>query len=309
MTTLLLPSWQSERPIGHNPVMRRALPLVLLALFFCLPGCSHNEALIPRRMKFYRSIVSLSPGTTEIVEVNGDSSTLRGRTAADNYPPNMTGSIQVVANVKPDYEAIAQIRPDLIIYDKALYNDQDIAKLKGTGAELFAIDAQSVDDFIKQLYVLGSMIGWETRMDTYIQNIQNSESTAKADPYSPTPKVAIVLADPTGDLICGADTFLGDVVKIAGGEIIGPKGSQFLPLNAEEFVADNPDVIITGGTKVGTVVNVESRDLLMKDPRFKTISAIKTGRVIAIDADVLERRGTRVDKLIDGIHAAIGPAK
>jgi len=284
--------------------MRRALPFLFLLILMAVSGCSDKQVQLPRRPKFYRSIVSLSPSTSEVIASCGDIQTLKGRTAACNFPDNMMKPIPIVASVKPDYEAIQKIHPDLIVYDKDLYSDQDIEKLKSTGADFFFIDAVTLADYVKELYVLGSKLAWETRFNDYIARIDSERSTAAAAPYSPAPKVAIVLPGSNGDdLICGTDGFLGDIVKICSGVIVGPKGKQFVPLNAEAFVALNPDVIIVGGSKTDR----NQPGLVMADPRFKTITAVKQGRVKAMKSDVLLRRGQRVDELIKALHALMAP--
>lgn len=288
--------------------MRRALPLLFLIVLAFLSGCADKAVKLPGRPKFYKRVVSLSPGTTELVAINGDSQTLKGRSAACNYPPNIVGAIPVVASVKPDYEMIQGLKPDLIVYDKGLYSRQDIDKLKSTGADTFAIDANTVDDFIKQCYEMGSLLGWESRFNDYIQKIVTEEQTLQAAPFDPKPKVAIVMPGAGGqDYICGSDTFLGDVVRIAGGEMVGPKTSQFVLLNPETLVAANPDVIITNGSKTNSEMTVQQVNLILNDPRFKTVNAVKNKRVKPLDSDVLLRRGERVDDLMQGIHDAIAP--
>jgi len=150
------------------------------------------------------------------------------------------------------------------------------------------------------------MLAWETRFNDYINRIQVERNAALADPYSPKPKVAILMPGPGGqDYICGTDSFLADVVKIGSGELVGPKSNQFSPLNAEALVALNPDVIIVNGSKADT----SAVGLVLNDARFKTISAVKNQKVVPIDSDVLLRKGQRVDALIQAIHTVIAPSK
>lgn len=284
--------------------MRRALPLLLFLISILFVGCSEKAVFHPRRPKYYDSIVSLSPSTTEIVMSNADSRALKGRTASCNWPKNMLNAVPIVASVKPDYEKIAAIHPKLIVYDKGLYSDQDIDKLKSTGAELFSIDANSIDDFIKQLYILGSMLAYETRFNDYIERIRLEKNAAMAAPFSTVPKVAIMMPSAGGaDYIAGTDSFLADVIKIAGGQLVGPKDSKFSALNAEAFVALNPDVIIVNGSKADT----SGASLVLNDPRFKSIKAVKDQNVQILDSDVLLRRGQRVDNLIKDLHYVIAP--
>ncbi|RYG87739.1 cobalamin-binding protein, partial [bacterium] len=94
--------------------MRRAL-LVLLPLAslvlggLATGGCQQAQAIGGKaRPTIYRRIVSLSPSTSEVLVSNGIP--LSGRTAACDYPANVK-SVPVVAGVKPDYEALAKVKP------------------------------------------------------------------------------------------------------------------------------------------------------------------------------------------------------
>ena len=98
--------------------MRWALPFLILTLLLPLSGCADKPARLARRPKVYRKIISLSPGTSEIVASDADATTLKGRTAACNFPQNMMASIPIVASIKPDYEKIQSLKPDMILYDK-----------------------------------------------------------------------------------------------------------------------------------------------------------------------------------------------
>jgi iron complex transport system substrate-binding protein len=286
--------------------MRLALPLLVLSFSLALSGCAEKPMVFTPRPKVYQRIVSLSPSTTEIVASDGDANTLKGRTAADNFPGALVLQVPIVAQVKPDYEKIQSLKPQLIVYDKSLYSDQDVEKLKAAKADMFAIDAKTVDDFVKQLYELGSMLGFETRFNDYIERILQEQAAAKSASFPTKPKVAIIMPSPDGnDMICGTKGFLGDVVNIAGGELVGPATDNFGTLNAESFVALNPDVIIVGGSKIDS----SGPGLIMKDPRFKTIAAVKGNFVRALDQDVLYRRGQRVDMLINAMHKVISPEK
>ncbi len=302
MTTSPRSEWQSQRPMGHNAPMRRALPLLFVALFVALSGCADKPIVHERRPRVYHSIISLSPGSTEIMALNADLASIKGRTAACNWPKNSLNGIPVVAQVKPDYEMIAKIHPDLIVYDKSLYSEQDIAKIKAIGADTFEFKCNTVDDYIKELYLLGSKLASETHFNDVATRVRVELAAADADRLPSKPKVAVIMPGPGGsDYIEGTKSFVADVVKRAGGEPVGPEADKFGPMNAEALVALNPDLIIVNASKTD-LTNV---GLIANDPRLKTITAVKTGKIQPIDGDVLLRRGQRVDQLIKALHSVM----
>jgi iron complex transport system substrate-binding protein len=142
------------------------------------------------------------------------------------------------------------------------------------------------------------------RFNDYVIRIYGEMGAASGGKLNPVPKVAVLMPGNSGDAyIVGTDGFLGDVIKISGGISVGPKGTSFVPLNAESLVSFNPDVILVPGTKF----DVSGADKVLKDPRFATVSAVKQKRVIVLDADILLREGQRVDQLIKAVHRAIAP--
>jgi len=274
--------------------MRRAIGLLFVAALAFVGGCGPaNQPLggSPRK-KIYKSVVSLSPSTTEVLSTTQQTSILRGKTASDNWPRIMFDKVPVVASVKPDYEKISGISPDLILYDKDLFtNESDIAKIKQLGADTFVLDATTIDSFIKELYALSSLVGGETYVSDYVDRIYLAKAGAAT--MTRHPKVAVLMPGLSGDhMIAGQDSFVADVVRAAGGVPVGPKSSLYVKLDPEFLVTENPDFIISVG----------KGDALLADPRIKSVKAITDKKVVPVMADVILRRGARVDLLITAIY-------
>jgi 5'-methylthioadenosine phosphorylase len=271
--------------------MRPALlSITLLAAGIC--GCTpqyHNVKLV-RPPHSFETIVSLSPGTTEIIESEGAGQSLKGRTAADDYP-TMVSSVPIVASLKPDYEKIRQLSPDLVVYDSSLYNSSDLDKIKAICPTTYGIDANSVGDFEKQLYVLGDMLNVQTTMNDYVGRIVDAAQQAEGDRPKNPPKVAVVMPGDGGSpLIAGTSSFVADVVKLAGGIPVGPAADRFVPISPENLVQEDPDIIIIP-TKAASAK--KDAATLMNDSRLKTITAVRNGALKALDSDVVLRHKGR----------------
>lgn len=305
--------------------MRRTSVRLLLALLpiLAIAGCKSEGVLIggtdgPR----YTSLVSLSPSTTELVGRYGNWRLLKGRTAACDFP-TFIEPVPVVAQTKPDFEKIAGIAPDLVLYDESLYNEADVERIKGLGAkEVFVITAQTVNEFIDQLYKFGALVGGETNVSKYADDILAAVENAKADQRPGTPKVAILMGGPGSYYISGKSGFLGDVINLCGGELVGPEGKEFQPANVESLIALNPDLImVAGGSAYEAMVATPSDQpppkwdkrtndgrearAILADPQLQSIKAVKTGAVAAVASDVLLRRGARLHDLIKATAATI----
>lgn len=283
--------------------MRRALLfLSLIALF--VAGCSPQRPTIGgfKREKSPMRIVSLSPSATEILVTKaGVSQRMVGRTAACNWPQAAQG-IPVVGQVKPDFEKIAQMNPDLIVYDQDLYSPTDEQKIKELGVDTYVLRGDTLEEFEKSVFEIGKLVGGETELSKYVDDIYRARDASTAAAITPQPKVAIILPGQGGEhLIAGTKSFAAAVVRASGVEVVGPDARLFVPLNAEQLLSQAPTVILAAGA-------AGSAQRLAADPRLKPTPAVRDGKVFEVEQDVILRRGGRVDTLINTLHGALARA-
>ncbi len=236
-------------------------------------------------------VVSLSPSTTEIVMQFAEG-TLLGRTAACDYPDTVKSIPVVMSGIKPSAEKLIAYKPQLIVYDKSLFNAADEAELKKvTGAELMPMDATTLEGSYDWMYRFAARTGVESRVSEYIDKIEASRNRYKSAMPQPGPKVAFVMGGSgTEYMLAGTSGFLGNLLKSMGAQPIGPSGKIFEPVNMESLLAWNPDVVIVAGKK--------ESEAFYKDPRVQTLSAVKNKRVAGVDASMMLRVGSRLDTFV-----------
>ena len=263
--------------------------LVLAAV--ALNGCRQSTKIDrPAQAKLYTVLVSLSPNTSEIVGGNGGTRLLQGRTSACDFPAGLRRVLVVVDNGVIDYEMLQTISPDLVIFDNNLYSEEKIAKIEQLGFEVMGMEASTLDEFIDYSYRLAAKIGLESNISEYLDRVITARNTALTA-GNPAQKVAIIIGDREGGyMIAGSNTFQADVVRSVGGSPVGPDRSQFVALNLETLIVQDPDII----------VSAENAADILADERFSTVSAIKNRRVFDFeDPAILLRAGNRVDLMID----------
>ena len=288
--------------LGQNEPMRRcafffALFTLLLLISGCKSGQEHFGGKPPT--KTFPTAVSLSPSASELISSKLSSVKVLGQTAQCNWPASITKIPIVMKGVKPNYELIAQLNPSIVVYDDQLFAGSDIEKFKELGIDTFAITGNSIEEFERCIFKLGSKFHHETNCSEYVDTINAAIGAAEGAPPAKTLKVAVLMPGSGSEhFIVGTDSFLADVVRKSQGEIVGPKGDKFVPVSAESLVSMNPDVIICSGA--GTTVE--------NDSRLQTVAAVRMKRVIAVDPDILLRRGARVNNLIRGIYNILSEA-
>jgi iron complex transport system substrate-binding protein len=272
----------------------------LLGIAALLAGCQPQAIVIggktnPKRIQ---TLVSLSPNTTEVSSTAALYNILRGRTKSCNWPVNLA-KLPVYGDVKPDYEKLARLKPDAIVLDPSLYSTTDIQKLKDLGIEVIEFKAGTLAEFKDSVFKFGARTGGESYLSTYIDKIEAAEGTSQADAITPTPKVAVIMAGKGSEhMVAGTKGFVGDIIRAAAAEPVGPDSGKWETVSAERLLQDNPDVILFAGEPTSFI----------KDPRFASLKAVKSGRFGALNQDVVLRAGSRVDKFIESAHKIIATA-
>jgi len=274
-------------------MLRKLLPVAAI-LIFIAAGCNPSEEKVvggKPRPKEYQTVVSLSPSSTELFGAMSKFDSLKGRTAACNWPSSVL-HLPIVAGVKPNYELLAKMKPDLIIYDKDLYNASDIGKLKQICPDMLVIDATNIEDFKKEIIDMASKLGGESNMSTYVDKILHAKQIALSGADAKKPKVALLMPGMGSEhMIEGVDSFQADEIRNSGGVPVGPKGSLFVSLTPETLIQLDPDFILTAGDPAG----------FLKDTRFANLRAVKENHVFGINQDIALRRGGRVDVFITNV--------
>ncbi|MBS1717866.1 MAG: ABC transporter substrate-binding protein [Armatimonadetes bacterium] len=278
--------------------VRRAF-LCMLALLSLLAGCSKQEKELvggKDRPKEYFRMICMNPGATEIIAGTFQMvPAIVGRSKSDNYPSKVETK-PVVVDVKPDYEKIVKLKPDLIVYDSSLFSESDVEPLKKTNAELYDIHSDTLAQLKLHIRELSSMMHNETVASKSIDEIEDEEMNASANPLSPTPTVAYMIPDTNGmHMIAGTSSFWADAVNKMGGKLVGPSANKFVTLNAESLIKDDPDYIITAG----------SPDPIVKDSRFAVLKAVKNQHVYGINDEIALRVGARVVYLLQSVRKII----
>lgn len=275
--------------------MTRRLFLMLALLFCAMPcvaapvtvrdarGVSVTLSAPPRR------IVSLSPGTTEMLFALGLGTSVVGDTNYCNYPP-AAKKIAKIGDVTTSDERVLALAPDLIVADK-IANRSAVARLAERGKTLFAVGPTTLTGVEQSLRDLGKLTGTERQANGVVAGMERKRraAAALAARDGKHPKVLIVLAA-RPLFTAGRGTFLDDIVTRAGGVNLGANGAGYGPMSPEKVLADPPDIIL-GDARV--------RAALQSDPALRTLAAVRTNKFFTVsNPDILLRPGPR---LADGL--------
>ena len=141
--------------------------------------------------------------------------------------------------------------------------------------------AQSVDQFRdmiqNEVSTFGSVLGPDAkaRADAYNQyfdeKVERILKVTSTIPDSERPSVYYVRG-PDALTTHGKNSYTQWWVNLAGGKLVSSDITEMVPkVSMEQVISWNPDIIVMG--------RVNSTSLIMNDPKWKDVSAVKTGKV------------------------------
>ncbi len=244
-------------------------------------------------------IVSLAPANTEIVFALGAGDRLVGVTSLDDYPAEVADIPKVGDFAGPNIEAVAAADPDLVLATTGVQSDV-IEQLEGLGATVIAIDPQSLDGVYEDILEVAEVVNTKAAGEELVASMKATVQDI-ADAVSGRDPVTVFIEIAQDPLFtAGRNTLLDELVTRAGGvNVVQAQG--WVPYSPEEVVKADPDVYLA--TK-GSMSNPED---LAKRPGFKGLSAVKAGRVVILDDNLVSRPGPRIVSGLEDIARALHP--
>ena len=251
-----------------------------------------------------RRIVSLAPSCTEILFAVGAGEDVVGVTEYCNYPPEVeelkkAGKIEVIGGFsKPSFEKIIALEPDLIV--SAYGNPEDVIKrLIEAGYKVYGMHARHIDDIYKYIEVIGEITGNRDNASSLVKSMKSRIERVKEDVLCEKEGNKPRVFQTCGEFwTAGEGTFPDEIIEIAGGDNIADYKEGYFQISAEKIIELNPQVIICN--EMGDMC--PDYDRIMSDERFKSVDAVREGRVYKIDADIVSRPGPRIVDAIEIVH-------
>jgi iron complex transport system substrate-binding protein len=224
-------------------------------------------------------IVSLSPGMTEVIFALGAQGDLAGVTTYCDYPDAARKLPRVGDFSHPSLERIIALKPDLVIVNRPEQNriqtDLDAFKIP-----VFATEPESLADIYRDITNLGRRIGRARAADSLVTYMRQM-----IRPRGRKPRAVYIELSPRPLITVGRNSFLNEMVEMAGGRNIFDELDRPYPvINQEEVIKRDPEIII--------VLHPEG----IKDRiGWTRIRAVRENRIyLDLDQDLLLRPGPRL---------------
>lgn len=263
-----------------NIVRKLKNSLLLLVLMSLIVGCVDQNQATASSQK----IVATSIAVTEILsalEVSADH--IVGVPSSDTYSlPEEYADIKTVGTaMSPDMEIVAQVNPSLIISPNSLEGDLASQYEKANINSVF-LNLKSVNGMYKSIEELGTLLNKEEQAEKLVNEFVDYMKTYQSQNKDKTkPKVLILMGLPGSYVVATSSSYVGNLVELAGAENVygDGDGTDFLNVNPEDMLKQNPDMILRTSHALPDQVKEMFANEFSTNGIWKQFDAVKNNKV------------------------------
>lgn len=252
---------------------------VVLALFF-LTGCVDQKAKPQKHIDGdHARIIATSVACADILDkLNVDLVAI-----ADSKlqpPPKRYENLPTIGTaMSPDMEKIASMNPDYVFSPASLMPDL-LPKYQAAGIHFGFLNLSNVPGMYRSIEDMGRLLNREKEAAALVKDYEEFMKDFKSRNKGPAPKVLILMGLPGSYVVATDKSYVGSLVKLAGGENVYPDDDQqFLTVNTEDMLEKDPDIILRTAHAMPEKVHDMFQDEFKNNDVWKHFRAVKEDKV------------------------------
>lgn len=259
-----------------------------------LLGAIASFAAAPQR------IISTAPSFTEMLFAIGAGSRVVAVSTYCHYPKEVDKLPRVGDYLQPNVEAIARLRPDLVLVHAE--QKQTLAQLASLGIRTLALRNTNLEETIASASEVGQAVGLAAQGKALEASLR-ARLVAIEKRYAGTPaRTLLFIVGRTpgrldGLIAVGKGSYLNELIRVAGGKnVLWDSPVTYPKISLEAVLRLAPDVIVDMGDMTATVGVTEQhkRSVVALWEAYPGIRAVSRGKVFAVAADIFVVPGPRV---------------
>tara|TARA_B100001105_G_scaffold224638_1_gene193741 strand:- start:518 stop:1351 length:834 start_codon:yes stop_codon:yes gene_type:complete len=255
-------------------------------------------------------VISTSPAITEILFAIGAGDRVVGVTDFCNYPEQACRLPSIGGPLNPSTETWITLKPDLII----IQEDSEVIQKNAKIFEIpsLTVSVNNLNNILNSIQIIADSLHMPQAGHQLAIKIKTKIEGYRTHLKKIKPRQVLMLLsdtnDPSRDLYAvGRDTFLNELLTIAGGENVLPDTMARYPKVSKEYIiAKSPEIII----EVGPKSNLSKEETLARKKtwgKFSTLRAVKDDKLYFISADYILIPGPRLLNILDDFTRTIHP--
>jgi iron complex transport system substrate-binding protein len=238
-----------------------------------------------------RRIVALAPHLTELVYAAGAGDRLVAVGKFSDFPPEARAKPVISDAFAVNYEALAQLKPDLVLVWGSGTPDRIKAKLRSLGVPVVEIEIRSVAGLADTLRGIGRLAGTDAAAQARAQAIADDWAALKSTYAGRRPVRVFYQLWDAPLMTLGNQHLIASAIAACGGtNVFGDLSTLTATVGWEVAVQRDPELVLTAGSAGEPAKPGRWRE-------FPQVSATRHGEFANLEGDLIARSGPR---FVDG---------
>ena len=279
--------------------IRKKIILLLLVSTFSI-SCNNNKNLTKtsytdsygRKITIKKKsekpqIISIAPSMTELFFQLDNGESLIARSNYCDYPPNAKKLPSIGSIIEPNFEYIIALKPNLIVASDH-FTKESVHRFEQLNIPVYiGKQGENLEDFYQIIRDMGQIIEKNEKAETLINKmqLQVAEIKQRVQNQNYHPKVYYMISfGESGDYTAGKNTFIANLIRIAGGINIADDTTGW-GYSREKLFSAQPDMILTSRHEI--------KEQLKKDSIYSKLQAVQNNNVYCLEKGTIERPSVR----------------
>lgn len=235
-------------------------------------------------------VVSFSQAVTEAIFLLHAEDKLVGISQFCDYPPETQNIPKVGDLININVENVLKQRPDLVIVG-SIVSDKTVKQFEKANIPVYCLkEEQRIDDLPRLIRTVGKLLNRTEAADQLAQNYHHKINQYKSNaPKSQKSVYYVVGFGATGDYTVPGNTFIHDIITLAGGRNIGESLTTW-SVSREYLFQQDPDCIF---------IREEDYNSFCHTAPYNQLRAVKEGHAYPIPSSSIDNLCPRNFQVID----------
>ncbi|MCC6292117.1 MAG: ABC transporter substrate-binding protein [Bryobacterales bacterium] len=259
-------------------------------------------------------VVSTAPSFTESMYALGAGRRLVAVSNYCHYPQEAAKLPRIGSYLEPNIEAIARLRPDLVLLHEQLLSARE--RFAALGIPVLALRNTTLEETLTSIQRIGDALGLAADGARTVRELRTRLRAIETRQRGKPRRTLLFLVGRTpgrldGMVAVGGGSYLNELIRIAGGRnVLGDSKVSYPSLSLEGVIRLNPDVIADMGemSQTNGVTEAQKRAVVGMWEGHKAIRAVTQHTVFAVADDIFVVPGPRVVDAAEAFAAMLNKA-
>lgn len=257
---------------------------LICASAMLMTGCVVKSG--PENTKDSQRIVATSVATCEILDrLSVDGVVGIPETESYQVPKRYEEATKLGSPMAPNMEIVKSLNPTVILSPNSLEGELK-PQYDAINVESYFLNLKSVEGMYQSIVDLGKMFQKEEEADKLVKEFEAfKEEYAANIEGKEAPSVLILMGLPGAYVVATESSYVGNLVKLAGGKNVygDGEGKDFVNANTEDMLEKDPDIILRTSHAMPEQVKIMFADEFKNNDVWKHFEAVQNDKVYDLD--------------------------